>query len=739
MTTRLHFLIHLATPVRSHLRLFAALLTLAVGGISSSMADDKKETKNETAWAYRKPVRQSLPVVRDAAWMQNPIDAFVLAKLEGAGLHPSPVADRTALIRRVTFDLLGIPPAPAEIAAFVDDNRPDAYERLVDRLLDSPRFGEHWATYWLDLVRYAETDGFKADDKRPNAWRYRDYTIASFNRDKSYARFIQEQLAGDELFPHDPEAVIATGFLRHYPDEYNAVALELRRQEILNDITDVCSSTFLGLTMGCARCHDHKFDPILQTDYYRLQAFFAAYQPADLPLADEAQERRHDQAQQEWEQKTAELRHKISALENENRMKASSKRMSRFPKEYQEAYLVPPERRSPLQTQIAYMVGRQVSVTKEEMAKAMSPEVKARWESLNKQMDAFAALKPAAFPAAMGMSEIGAVAPTTYLLKRGDFKAHGVEVAPGFPSAIDDREAPIPEQQLAAKTTGRRSVLAHWLTTPDNPLTARVAVNRIWQHHFGRGIVGTPSDFGIQGDPPTHPELLDWLAVQFVESGWSFKAIHRLMVTSAAYRQASASNRQGEAVDPQNLLLWRARRRRLEGESLRDAMLAVSNRLDNRMSGPSVHPPLPAETPGAKNWPVDADPRAADRRSVYVYVKRNLRFPLFHLFDVPDSNETCARRHVSTNAPQALALLNSALTRELARSLARRVWQESGRNANAAIDLAVRLALGRAPDANERQTLTEFVKKASGSTDTDTALEDVCHALLNLNEFLYVD
>jgi hypothetical protein len=722
-----------------HNRLYVALLFLILGGSSLAWGDDKKEPKAEPAWAYRKPIRSALPTVRDAAWMQNPIDAFVLAKLETAGLYPNPEADRSTLIRRLTFDLLGIPPTPAEIDEFVNDKRADAYEKLVDRLLDSPQFGEHWASYWLDLVRYAETDGFKADDKRPDAWRFRDYTIATFNADKSYARFVQEQLAGDELFPHDPDATVATGFLRHYPDEYNAVALELRRQEILNDITDVCSSTFLGLTMGCARCHDHKFDPILQTDYYRLQAFFAAYQPADLPLASAQQERQHDQSQHAWEEKTRELRSKMAPIEAENMQKAGSKRLARFPKEYQDDYLTPAEQRTPLQAQIAFMVGKQVIVSKDEMVKAMNKETKARWEALNKQVEAYAGLKPTTLPAAMGMSEIGATAPTTYLLKRGELKARGQEVTPGFPSAIDDREAQIPEQQLNAKTTGRRSVLAQWLTSSDNPLTARVAVNRIWQHHFGRGIVGTPSDFGIQGDPPTHPELLDWLAMEFMDKGWSFKALHRLMVTSAAYRQASVSNKAGEAIDPQNLLLWRARRRRLEGESLRDAMLAVASRLDSRMSGPSVHPPLPVETPGAKSWPVDADPHARDRRSVYVYVKRNLRYPLFHLFDVPDSNETCARRHVSTNAPQALALLNSQLTRELARALAQRVWRESEQNTSTAVELAVNLALGRAPDEREKQALKEFVKQTSTATDNGAALEDVCHALLNLNEFLYVD
>jgi Protein of unknown function (DUF1553)/Protein of unknown function (DUF1549) len=740
MTMRLRFRISHLLPRISRSRMLAAWIVLSICAWSSVVfADDKKAAKDETAWAFRKPVRSALPAVHNKSWLRNPIDAFVLSKLEAAGLQPSPEASRAVLIRRVSFDLLGIPPTPAEVKAFVQDDRPDAYEKLVDKLLNSPRFGEHWATYWLDLVRYAETDGFKADDKRPNAWRYRDYTVDAVNRDKSYARFLQEQLAGDELFPHEPDAAIATGFLRHYPDEYNAVALDLRRQEILNDITDVCSSALLGLTMGCARCHDHKFDPILQTDYYRLQAFFAAYQPADLPLANEGQDKRHAQAQHEWEEKTKAIRQEMATLEKDNRTKAGSKRMARFPKEYQEAYLTPPERRTPLETQLAYMVEKQVLVPRDEVLKVMSSEVRTRWETLNKEMKKFENLKPSPYPAAMGMTEIGATAPPTYLLKRGEWKARGVEVPPGFPSAIDDREAPLPDQLLDAKTTGRRSVLATWLTSPDNPLTARVAINRLWQHHFGRGIVGTPSDFGVQGDPPTHPELLDWLAVEFMENGWSPKAMHRLVVTSAAYRQASVDSQEGSRVDPQNLLLWRARRKRLEGESLRDAMLAVSARLDDRMSGPSIHPPLPAETPGAKTWPVDADPTARDRRSVYVYVKRNLRYPLFDLFDVPDSNETCARRHVTTNAPQALALLNSQMTRDMARSLARRVLQEAGRNANTAVERAMFLALGRAPDGQERQTLAEFVKRASTATDLDKAVEDVCHALLNLNEFLYVD
>ena len=717
--------------------LLAAFLDL---GLVSSRGQEKKAEPREASWAYRPPVRPALPAVTDHGWVRSPIDAFILAKLEAAGLKPSPEASRVVLIRRVTYDLHGLPPTPADIDAFIHDPRPNAYELLVDRLLTSPRYGEHWASYWLDLVRYAESDGFKADDKRPLAFRYRDYVIAAFNNDKPYNRFIQEQLAGDELFPSNADALVATGYLRHYPDEYNAVNLELRRQEILNDITDTTSAALLGLTMGCARCHDHKFDPILQTDYYRLQAFFAAYQPTELPLADGSVAAERAQKQAEWERCTAEVRQKLEAIEKPHLAKAGSKRLARFPEEYQEAYLTPPKKRTQLQSQLAFMVCKQVDVNRDEMVKAMSPGVKTEWQTLTEQLKSFDALKPPPMPTAMAMSEIGVTAPPTFLLKRGDWRARGAEVAPGFPSAIDDREAPIPDQPKNAHTTGRRSILAAWLTQKENPLTARVMVNRLWHHHFGRGIVATPSDFGVQGDPPTHPELLDWLAVEFMDRGWSLKTVHRLIVSSSTYRQSSAAPDNTLAVDPQNSLFGRASRRRLEGESLRDALLAVSGRLSERLGGPSVFPRLPAETPASKTaWPNAADAREGDRRSVYIFAKRNLRFPLLHIFDVPDNNEPCARRHVSTNAPQALALLNSQLVLDLAKSFAQRVQGETGSDVDAAVDRAMNLALGRTPDAQERLALREFVIRASQGANVDRAIEDLCHALLNLNEFLYVD
>jgi len=702
-------------------------------------------------WAFRPPARSAIPAIKDRNRIRNPIDTFLLAQLEAAGLTFSPEADRRTLIRRLFFDLTGLPPTPEQIEAFVSDPSADAYEKLVDRLLASPQHGERWATFWLDLARYAESDGFKADDPRPAAWRYRDYVIRALNEDRPYDRFLREQIAGDELYPDDPEALIATGFNRHYPDEYNAVNLEQRRQEILNDMTDTTAQVVLGLTAGCARCHDHKFDPIPQADYYRLQAFFAAYQPADIPAGRPEERDRYRAELRAWEAKTADLRRKMKALEEPYRQRFLDSRKRRFPKDYQDMFDRPAEKRTPLEQQIALMVGKQVSAGGDEVVKSMKPEVRQQWQELQKQMAQVAPDRPPAPPTALALTDVGPVAPPTHLLKRGDWRHPGPEVAPGFLSALDDRSAQVPVPKADATTTGRRTVLARWLTSPDNPLTARVMVNRLWQGHFGRGLVGTPGDFGAQGEPPTHPELLDWLATEFVARGWSLKAMHRLMVTSAAYRQASIAGPQ--AADPDNRLLGRQNRRRLEGEALRDAMLSVSGLLNSKAGGPSVYPELPAELSGTPNWRASADAAARNRRSIYVFAKRNQRYPLFSTFDAPDANETCSRRYATTTAPQALMLLNGKVTLNLARAFANRVMTEAGSDPAKVIDRAHRLALGRQANADESRTMRAFLDRetgllrgkcpppAPGHVDPAfaAAVADLCHALLNVNEFLYVD
>jgi hypothetical protein len=707
-----------------------SILFLLVAGpaVAADVPDD---------WAFRPVGKPSIPATSSPA--RTPIDAFLLQRLEAAGLGYTRPADRMALLRRVTFDLTGLPPTVAQLDAFLNDDSPDAFEKVVDRLLASPAYGERQALPWLDLVRFAETDGFKADDRRPNAWRYRDYVIRSFNADKPYDRFVKEQLAGDELYPADPDAAIATAFLRHYPDEYNAVNLEQRRQEILNDITDTTGQAFLGITLGCAKCHDHKFDPITQEDYYRVQAFFAGWKEVNVPLLPAEQRAAYDRQLRAWEEKTADVRRQIEEIERPYKERFSKKRRGRFPEELSRLLDIPPEKRTPLEQQLAAMVVKQVFMDDKGMFNGMKPAEKERWESLKKKL-AEAGPRPTPPAVAMGFTDVGREAPPTHVLQRGNWRKPSEEVKPGFLSAFDDRLADV-RPLASGKTTGRRTALANWIADPKNPLTARVIVNRVWAQHFGRGVVDSPGDFGSQGERPTHPELLDWLATEFVDGGWSLKKLHRLIVLSDAYRQGTASNPAAAKADPKNDLLWRMNRRRLDGEAIRDAVLSVAGELSPKAGGPSVYPELPAEMKASAGaWPVSADPAERNRRSVYVYVKRNLRYPLFAAFDAPDRNEACSRRFETTTAPQALMLLNDKLYAEHARRLADRVAPEAGADPDAAIERAYLLALSRRPTSEERTAAKTFLeaqaKKAGGPKE---ALADFCHALLNLNEFVFID
>jgi Protein of unknown function (DUF1553)/Protein of unknown function (DUF1549) len=645
---------------------------------SESIAPLGKYTPVERKhWAFVKRSQPEIPkftLAADRAWVSNPIDGFILERLKKEGLRPSPPADRATLIRRLYFDLTGLPPTPKEVANFGADKSPDAYPKLVERLLNSPHYGERWGQHWLDVVRFAETDGFEYDTHRKDAWRYRDYVIRAFQNDKPYDRFLTEQLAGDEIAPAEDETLVAAGFNRLGPLRKNAGNQEVAssRNEVLTEMTNVVGSALLGVTLGCARCHDHKFDPIRQSDYYRIQAYFAAAHANDIPKVSVEE-------QAAWKAK-------VDALD------AEVKKLRRSMKDASD------DEKGAL-------------IKKIEEIQDNMPERPAGLHSMSDDME--------------HKSEI-------HLLARGDYQNKGdavgmrplgVLLPDGTPELPQDIQHP-------------RAELAKWVTDPENPLTARVMVNRIWHYHFGRGIVATPNDFGRMGMRPTHPELLDYLANEFVSSGFSVKHVHRLILLSSAYRQASnIVNAAATEKDPENKLLWKFNRRRLEAEEIRDAMLSISGTLNEKQGGPSVIVPIDKSLVGAlykpSQWAVTKDPSEHSRRSVYLIAKRNLHLPFMEVFDAPDTLVSCPRRESSTHAPQALELLNGDLANQQAELLAKRLETEAGPDPRKQVDLAYRLAASRAPNVKEMQQSVAFLKTQSR--------REFALAMLNLNAFLYVN
>jgi hypothetical protein len=652
-------------------------------------------------------------------WSCTPVDRFVLDRMLGEGLAPVPPADRRTLIRRVTLDLTGLPPTVEEIEAFVRDERPDAYERLVDRLLASPRHGEAWARHWLDLVRYAESDGYKQDAYRPQAWHYRDYVIRSFNADKPYRQFVLEQIAGDEIAPDDPDALVATGYLRLGIYEYNQRDVRTQWANILNDLTDVTADVFLGLGMSCARCHDHKFDPILQVDYYRLQAFFApiAWRD-DLPVVSGEVLARYRQQLAAWEAKTADLRAEIDAIERPYREAAVKAALDKFPDDMRALFAKPPGERSPLEQQLVALAMLQTvgDEAKVDFGKKLKGEAKARWEALRKELAALEAEKPAPLPCPPTITDIGPVAPEVVI----PGKRNAEPVEPGPLTLLDPRPAPIVPPP-SGTTTGRRTALARWLVAEDNPLPARVLANRLWQYHFGRGLAEAPSDFGRLGQPPSHPELLDWLARELIERDWSLKTLHRLMVTSATYRQSSYGPEVAAqaARDPANRWLARMTVRRLTAEQIRDAALAVSGELDLRMGGEG------------------ADLERGTRRAVYLKVFRNTHDPALNLFDAPDGIASTPVRNTTTTPTQSLFLINGPWMLARAHAFAARLGAASSATLPERIDQAYLLAFGRHPKVDEQTEALRFLQNHGGTSHE--AWTDLCHVLLNSSEFLYLD
>ena len=734
------------------------MLVGVLSGVNVNSGETHEFTSQQRSyWAFQ-PVED--PVVPQSS-EANPIDAFVSEQLRKHGLERGDPADKVTLIRRATLDLLGLPPTPRQLQDFLEDDSPAAYEKLVDRLLSSPHYGERWARHWLDLARFAESEGFKSDETRPNAWRYRDYVIDALNADKPYDRFVQEQIAGDELWPHSTEARIATGFNRHHPDESNAAILMQRRQEVLLDITDTVGAVFMGITYGCAKCHDHKFDPILQKDYYRLQAFFTNIAADnEIVLLSEAELAEHERKQAIWEEATKAIRKSMDELIAERRNEVIDEQINRRAPQIQTAFRKPETERT-MYEKILYQkhMWQLRYQSDEKLANAMKGEPKERYEQLQEQLAEFDHLKPVELPRGMGIRELGSAAPSTFILSLANYANPQEEVQPGFPTIL----APDPAEYspvLDGQSSGRRSALAHWLTDPQNPLTTRVIVNRIWHYHFGSGIVGTPSDFGMMGARPTHPQLLDWLASEFVNQGWSLKKMHRLMMTSETYKQSTAHRADAAEVDPENEWLWRYPTQRHSGEVIRDSMLAVSGRLNLQTHGPSVYPELPLGAAKPRGgWLTEEQPGAQDRRSVYVFVRRNARYPMLESFDMPDTHESCAQRNTTTTAPQALELLNNGHALAWAQGLAGRVLEEAGADRQKQIEAGFQLAYSRSPDSWEKDTVLTFFDTQrqvvaervvagepllepdmfpeSMSREEVAVVVDFCHMLLNSNEFVY--
>ncbi len=724
-----------------------AALLVAVNAHARSITD-----KDRSHWAFQPLKPTVLPALQNPQLrIQNPIDQFILAALATNRLELALPASKEQLIRRVTFDLIGLPPTPEEIDAFVKDSLADAYEKLIDRLLASPHYGERWGRHWLDLARFAESDGFEHDAVRPHSWRYRDYVIRSFNADKPYDRFVREQIAGDELFPENPDALIATSFNLLGPDMVDSADQEQRRHNTLNDMTDTTVLVFLGQTLGCARCHNHKSEPFSQRDYYQLQAFFT---PAkflrELAVPTSAERVTYEAELKKFTARTAAQQKEIDALEAPHRESLHLEKLAKLSEEARLAHNTPRGKRTVEMENQIQETAELLKITDAELVKNMPAEDKARHRKLIDELKKFP--KPA-LPLAMALQSGGGGA-KTFVLGRGDYNNPGEEVQPGFPEILTQSAIGSP---ISESPAGRRAALANWLASPENLLTARIMVNRIWQHHFGRGLAPMPSEFGTRAEPPTHPELLDWLAGEFIAHGWSIKKMHRLILLSATYRQSSQAGADALALDPENRQFSRQNRARLEGEAIRDSLLAISGKLNPKVGGPSVYPPIAAEiTKTSKNWTASANAADHTRRSLYIFARRNLRFPFLEVFDAPDSNLSCPERGRSTTAPQSLTLLNSDEVMQAAKATAARVKQEAS-SPDQQLERAFRLIIGRAPSAKERELTREFLAirniqrqqapsstagKDRGSLTSAAAgndMEDVCRALFNLNAFVYVD
>ena len=729
-------------------------------------------------WSYTPVVAPAVPAVQQKDWVRQPLDAFVLAKLETKGLKPSPDTDRATYIRRATLDVWGLLPSPEEVTAFVNDPSPNAYEKLADRLLASPHYGERQARRWLDLARYADSAGFQGDATRQNYYRYRDYVIYSFNQDKPYSRFIQEQLAGDELFPNNQEALIATGFLTGYPDNPNSRDLVQRKFQITTDMTDTVGSVFLGSTIGCARCHNHKTDKITQKDYYSLQAFFANTSTTeDITAAKGYAEIVYEKDEAAYQDAIKGIREQAKPILDKYRDKAFIYHKERYLTDSRESVFKAEKDWNALDRWVNHrLVNKNVTndqlivgaylryLSEDKDAPGYGPEAKADWEKFQKlgqdikQFDKLKARKGS--DTITAVEELGhSDAPPTHILFGGNPERPLDEVQPAFPAAIT---ADAPTIVPTEGSSGRRTALASWLASPSNPLTARVYVNRVWNQYFAKGIVGTVSDFGKAGDRPTNPELLDYLADNFVQNGWSIKHLQREILLSSTYRQSSDYREEVAKADPDNKLLGVFPRQRLDAEQVRDALLVAAGKLNDKVGGPSVFPPVPKNLGAGQLWEVDAKKEDWYRRSIYIFVRRSVPYPLIEAFNSPNTQQVHSNREVTTTPLQALSLINNEQVFELSQNIAGRVEREAGKDETAQITRLYQILFSRNPDDFEKATLLAFLdshekvidEKASNgrllvatpiglkkdepiNPVRQAAFVDLVHAVVNSNDFVY--
>jgi len=715
----------------------ALIAAIVLSAAASGWIDPKEEAfigNRRAWWAFQKPVRHPVPAVKDP-WARTPIDAFLLEALQAKNLKPSGPLNKERLLRRVTLDLTGLPPTPAEIDQFLADRSPDAYSKVVGRLIQSPQYGERWTQRWLDVVRYADTNGYELDLERPHAWRYRDYVVRSFNQDKPYSLFVKEQIAGDELYPRSNDALIATGFHRAGPihlvggnqDE------EANRQEVVSEMSGAIGSVFLGMTIGCAKCHNHKFDPILQADYYRMQAIFASTEAKDVDLSTDEERERHAAAVKAYEARLKPINEQIAEIEKPYREKIKAEKTALLEPKLREALEIPKEKRTEEQVRLAKDAQSQVSSSWDEVLALLSLPDRERRTAFRKQLHEIELTEPEPLPTAYAVQN-AAQAPQAYILKIGDAHSKLAPVEPGLPSVLSVNNGSVTKDACS-----RRSALANWLASEDHPLTARVMVNRIWQFRMGAGLVRTPNDFGRLGERPTNPKLLDWLATEFMANNWSVKAMDRLIVLSSAYMQSAADDAAKAKTDPDNSLYWRANRRRLEGEAIRDGVLFVTGKLNPRMGGVPVKVPIDkeiydlifSEAEPDNLWPLLPDENEHNRRSLYLLNKRTVRLPMLMNFDQPDTMTSCPVRPTSTHALQALTLMNSEFMHQQSEEFAKRLRTECGAGRACQLRRAFKLTLAREPSAKEMKMANEFFAG-------DGSMPDFCLALLNRNEFIYI-